>query len=467
MLRELVHGDTAKASIDARISTPGDEFAGVPPQWRLVLRERDRNFFRDNVQTQGSLRSFVENNPNQGNLSDSQKRLLENTKYIYNEFCDTDNSDIRDFATFTTQSCHLVIVSTSDQDAAYRIFSVMNNRGLDLSPVDILKADIIGKIPEKEQIDEYTAQWENTEDSLGRENFEYLFGHIRMIYTKEKPRQALDRDIPEIVKRSGSAMNFIDKVLLPYADCYETVCNASFSGGVTGNDVDTYLQHLGRLKNKDWQPPAMAFLKRKKNEDIVIRFMRDLDRLAYALFITKANINERIARYAYILRDIDKKADLFGDDSPLQLAEPERIDVKRALRETINLQPTDLKTLLLRLDSMFTDKGAKYDREVITVEHVLPRKPANDSQWISWFPDEEVRNQWVNRLANMVLLSRRANSAARNFEFGRKKREYFQKQKAPPFALTTQVLHLPEWTLEALESRQELLCERIEEVWRL
>ena len=38
----------------------------------------------------------------------------------------------------------------------------MNNRGLDLLPTDIIKADVIGKIPADEQ-QEYTDKWEDLE----------------------------------------------------------------------------------------------------------------------------------------------------------------------------------------------------------------------------------------------------------------------------------------------------------------
>jgi chromosome segregation ATPase len=45
-----------------------------------------------------------------------------------------------------------VVVSTSDLDSAYRICSVLNDRGLELSHTDILKADIIGNVPESQEV---------------------------------------------------------------------------------------------------------------------------------------------------------------------------------------------------------------------------------------------------------------------------------------------------------------------------
>lgn len=63
-----------------------------------------------------------------------------------------------------------MVVWTPDLDSAYRIFSVLNDRGMDLSHADILKAEIIGRIPEALQ-GEYARKWEEAEEQLGREAF--------------------------------------------------------------------------------------------------------------------------------------------------------------------------------------------------------------------------------------------------------------------------------------------------------
>lgn len=89
---------------------------------------------------------------------------------------------------YIAQRCYLVIVAASDQDSAFRIFAVMNSRGLDLSPADVLKAEIIGALSSDKQ-EAYTQKWEDIEDELGRSRFAELFGHIRMIHRKQKCRE--------------------------------------------------------------------------------------------------------------------------------------------------------------------------------------------------------------------------------------------------------------------------------------
>ena len=121
--------------------------------------------------------------------------------------------------------------------------------------------------------------------------------------------------------------------------------------------------------------------------------------------------------------------------------------------------------LLLRLDSLLAEKESSAEPSIISIEHVVPQSPTDT--WIEWFPDAEKREGWTHRLANLVLLSRRKNTRASNWDFKRKKEEYFQKDGVTTFALTTQVVNESEWTPEVLECRQERLIDALKKEWRL
>ena len=87
---------------------------------------------------------------------------------------------------FLLQKCYLVAVSTPNQKSAFRIFSVMNSRGLDLQLTDIIKADTIGQLTSEEIQESYNVRWEDMEVELGRGRFNDLFSYVRMIYAKKK-----------------------------------------------------------------------------------------------------------------------------------------------------------------------------------------------------------------------------------------------------------------------------------------
>ena len=290
-----------------------------------------------------------------------------------------------------------------------------------------------------------------------------------MITLKTKLRRTLQADFQDNVLKDAAGIDFIDNTLEPYASVYETLLGASYESTRDAEKVNGYLRQLGRLDNFDWIPPAMAFFRRNSNDrDNLIRFTKDLERLAYGLFVRRANINDRINRYADVLREIERDDDLFDDNSALQLSDDEKEEIVDGLDGKIYLQTAVVRrTLLERLDSLLADTGASYARTTITVEHVLPQTPRADSEWMTWFPADDERDAWTHRLANLVLLSRRKNASASNWDFERKKRAYFQRGGVAPFALTAQVLSEREWTPMVLERRQQQLIGALRREWRL
>jgi len=68
----------------------------------------------------------------------------------------------------------------------------------------------------------------------------------------------------------------------------------------------------------------------------------------------------------------------------------------------------------------------------ITVEHILPRSPLGE--WLIIFNEEDA-GRIVYKLDNLLLLNKRRNSRASNYNFKKKKEKYFE-LKRNPFAIT-------------------------------
>ena len=406
VLRELASSESDRNDTHNYIYAPGRESAGIQGHYRLTVRDRDRIFFQNNIQHMGRLRSLLERSP--ANLPDSQKRVLENARYLHDSLAKRDEKLRKILTQFLAQRCYLVVVSASDQNSAYRIFSVLNDRGLDLSPTDILKSDIIGALPENIS-SQHTEIWEKIEEDLGRDRFSDLFAHIRTISMKRRQRGTLQQEYQDHVLKAVDRTDFIVKELEPYAEAYATVTGASYASAGGSGEINKHLRYLNRLDNFDWIPPAMSFYRRNQNPEAFLHFIRDLERLAYAMLIVRATANRRTSRYADILRAIDQEEGFDGVAPHLQLSSKEMSDVLSALDGPIYARSQVRRRLLLRLDSLLADQGARYDHATITVEHVLPRNPERNSQWLKDFPDEEEREEWTEKLANLVLLSRTKN----------------------------------------------------------
>ncbi|WP_328614416.1 DUF262 domain-containing HNH endonuclease family protein [Amycolatopsis sp. NBC_00355] len=464
VLRDCVSPPYA-ASLESRIFQKGDPIKQTADQPRLSLRDQDQGFFEKYVQEREGnalLASLVDVRP------DSRARLVENALQLKARLSELEMVERERLVSFIDQHTYLVVVSTADFESAYRIFSVLNERGLDLTHTDILKAEIIGRIAEVDQ-DAYTTKWAHEEDDLGRNDFGDLFSHIRMVYAKTKARESILKEFrASVLQRVPDGKKFIDDVLVPYSDAFEAVTRASYAGGPDADAINRLLGWLKQLDNTDWIPPAISYFSRPTADSAeLLRFLIDLERLAASMLVRRVDITRRIERYGRVLDWMEKERDLYADESPLQLSNDERAATVERLNAEIYTVTRIRQYVLLRLDSALSDGGKSYEHSpLISVEHVLPQSPAADSTWTTEFTPRE-RLYWVHRLANLVLLSRRKNSQAGNLEFEVKKTKYFEKTSWPPFVLTGQVLDSPEWTPAVLERRQEVLLTVLGELWRL
>jgi uncharacterized protein with ParB-like and HNH nuclease domain len=449
------------------INEPGDPAEDLEAKPRLALRERDREFFRKYIQTEGKLEKLIEKNPEE--LTDPRKNMVLNAKLFVERLEDIDAAKAFELAKFIVNRCFLVAVATPSMHSAFRIFTVLNDRGMDLLATDILKSDIIGTISGDDQ-DAYTEKWEETEDELGRDGFNELFAHIRMTRLRAKPQKMLLDDFRKLViEKSKDRKKLIDDVIVPYAETYDTIRKAAYEGAHKAEKINRLLRWLARIDNVDWVPAALIYLQKNREDgEAIYKFLKALERLAASMFIRRCDINTRIERYARLMDAIDEDT-VWDEDSPLSLSKTEKRDTKQALDgEVYNVNHNVRSYVLLRLDGLVGDAAASYDHKVITVEHVLPQTVDPNSEWATTWPEEEVRAQWVHRLGNLLLLSRRKNSEAQNYDFAKKKEKYFKgKNGVSTFAITTGVLKEDEWTQEIVEQRQEEMTTKLNDVWDL
>ncbi|WP_142993031.1 DUF262 domain-containing protein, partial [Klebsiella pneumoniae] len=426
---------------------------------------------RTNIQEPGGIAQLVTSTDK---LEDSRLRYRENATLLLAKAKALPPADLSALWQFLANDCSLVVISTPDLEAAYRIFSVLNNRGLDLAPIDIIKAQVLGLIRTtagdiKSRV--YAKEWSRIETSLGRDAFGDLFGHIRSIYAKKKQKYILVKEFQEHVTEYNNPIALIDSVIKPYAEVWDFVRDADFEATEHAETINEHLFWLNRVDFKDWVPPALVYFKRfRQKPKLLAEFFQSLERLTYFMLVTKVGINERIETYAALIKDIESTA--FDGDlvtlGTLALTDKQKRDFVAALDGDIyrNL-PKARMALVLRLESLVRAPGVQL-QNAVSLEHVLPQNPPDGSDWIKWFPDEDERDCWTHRLANLVPLDRNKNSSASNYDFSKKKDAYFRgKGKASPFVLTQEVRSENEWTPNLLAERQKRLMGELKNHWKL
>ena len=480
VVASMIQDGRLRANVEKYLYENGDELTGLLPQPRLFLRPKEETFFRYYIQEvrEDELLSLKLDNPIFD--TEAKKHIRINCQAFWdrmNSNFEAGSDDFKKFVGFILTRCYLISVMTPSQTSAFRVFSVMNSRGLDLLPIDIFKADIIGEIPEQLQ-SSYTTKWEDMENDLSRQGFNELFVHIRMIYAKEKLREELVSNFKKtVITKIQKSEDFIDNVLSPYCKAFNTIRKCDYSStSDKAKQINDTLKWLNKGFNYDWIPSTLKFMlyyeKVNPDPDYLLWFLKKMERLAACLMATGQDVNKRINRYCKVLEEMENRTDHNISDplKSVELTDQEKISFIDILGKDIYHMTSRYRNYIIqRLDSFVSDGAASYDEKVFTIEHVLPQTVNPASQWAQIWPVEEQRAQWLHKIANLVPLARQINSAAQNYDFDEKKEKYFKNSRTgtTSYNLTTQVISIPVWTVEVVEERQKYLMGVFKEKWEL
>ena len=465
------HTEAYRNNCKKYLQEEGNILEGIAAQPRIFLRDWDQDFFSKYIQDI-QLDALVQIDPVTLD-TEAKRHIQKNCTVLREKFSEVfnDENDLLKFTQFILTRCFLVVVSTPNQESAFRVFSVMNSRGLDLLPTDIIKSMTIGKLPKDEE-QKYTEKWEELENLTGRDGFNEVFTHTRTIFAKERPKKNLLDEFKEYVIKQTSPKSLVDEYLIPYTEAYVCLKNCDFSSTQNAEEINELLLWLNKTNNHDWMPPAIKFLTDHKNDSVyILWFIRKLERLASYLLVTAKDVNQRMERYKWILVEMESRPDnnLTAPLENIELTDWEKQQFIDALNgEIYSMTAKRRNYIIQRLDSFLSDGGATYNTKLFTIEHVLPQHPSADSEWMKLWPGTQTQRFWLNKIANLVPLTRQRNSAAQNYDFNTKKIKYFQsKNGTSSYTLTTQVINIAAWTPEVVEARQKDLEEIFISKWDL
>lgn len=469
VLRDLTTNVALRADIHRFVEEPEVVWDNKVARPRLRLRKRDASFFKKHVQVDGSIAELLKIS-DQGVDTEAQQAIRDNAAALHKVLSGWAEAARTELFKMLGGRTYIVVVSTPDLTSAYRIFSVMNSRGLPLTAPDIFKSTVIGEIDDDDDRADYAETWEDFEQDLGRDEFAELFLHVRTIFAKTKALRGLLIEFPELVLSRylpANARGFVDDVLGPYAEANMRLLNRDFDASdPEWAKVNAWLRQLGQFDNQDWRPAALWALRHHGDDPTFLNeFLQKLERLAASFHIRRIYTTPRVTRYNELLKQLDSAG---ADAAAFDLSDEEKAETLERLGGQVYLVGKITKFVLLRVDEILARaSGVTYQHKVITIEHVLPQTPKSDSKWRTDFTDDE-RDHWVHRLGNLVLLNRAKNSAANNYDYDYKVAQYFSTDNGVTnFALTSQVIQTPAWTPAVIGQRQDALLKMLSAEWKL
>lgn len=425
---------------------------------RLALREPEERFFQMHVRRRGAT---TEPCP-EGSLSPAEVRILEVRRHMHDALADTEASGRRALADFLLDKCHIVLVSATGIDRAHRMFTVLNATGRPLARNDILKAALLGSVPAA-ALDRATAAWDAAQTRLGTD-FDSLFSHLRTIHHRSSTH--IISGVQKLAQDQGGAEWFITGLLAPAAVAFDDIRRGRHAGAPQSAAIAGSLRHLGWLRGGDWIPPALQCWLQHGNDPAELAwFLKSLDRLAYGLRILGMGTKRRVARLGNVINALRQGADLRAPGSQLMMTRDEQSTIRHNLRDLHARSAPLAKLVLLRLNEEIAGRPQDLPAEDLTVEHILPRKPAANSRWRQWFPDPSERGRCTESLGNLVLLTRAQNDRAGNQDFARKQQVLFAAEGALTLPVNDDVRGRAEWRAVEIRAREAVLLAHLYRLW--
>lgn len=451
-LRSLIKDESAKNELQKRI-LPINVLTGATEQPRLVLRPQDHPFFRDVVLMGKNCEDTTE-------LTETQLRILDNLQTIEEFLKDKTEQDLKLYANYLLENVYVVFVRTENFQSAYRLFNVLNARGLPLNNGDLIKNKLF-ELAEDEftegLIDE---KWNELEDLITISKLDIFLGHTRTALKGEKQRQSLHLEFESIIDSyPGTPISFIED-LVKSAKNYNKITNNKFDNV----KITRLISSLENVSHDEWVPPLLSFLNKQILDISTENFIDLLDKITYQNWIRRLGKTKRSTVYYNIITLLNKGS----QGQPIL----DKIKEAKNNQEFDSFIVGDLYgtayayAVLHRLEvEMQDDSVQKTFSGTISIEHILPQK-MTDKYWIDRFSEPE-HKQWVHKIGNLTLLSGKKNSSAQNFDFIKKKDLYNKKNLKVSFDLTKEICTLNDWNLEQIKTRQIQLVDKIKTIWHI
>lgn len=443
-----------------------DAILQQPERMRIIFNIRSdvRDFVNEHIKPlHGTCDSALLKDKMQAKDVNISIRNMANAMLVAHEFLEENKSDIIGYLSYFLNKVLMIYVATEELQDAFQLFTVLNNRGVKLSSSDILKAENLKELSAADRTS-WATRWEEMETYFG-EDFDKFLSHIRTILVKKKQTTTLLKEFDEFVysnqEYDRTQKKYVPRtpilrrgrdtfeLLYSYYHTYQEVFDTDHSV-VTGDyEITNYLKLMETGFGADyWIAPVLDYYRKYRRRGFVA-FLKALDRKLSADWITAATPTVRMENVNAILREIEA-----SQDSAALLQSKtftiSKSDFERVLNGDIYGR-SFAKYLLLKLDLIYRGSSTPMIPQAIaSIEHILPRNPSADSQWVKDFSAAE-REEWTNKLGNLVLISRRKNTSQGNRDYVEKKEKYFEKN-IEMFPNSIRIYqNYPEWKLSDLK----------------
>lgn len=439
-LRDAIESVKTKSDLQNLIIQPEDTVRDIAERDRLIVR--DHEMFHKMVSEDGG--TILPFDPR--DFDEPSNRYIIARDVFKKKLATIGQEHLVEFMKYVSNKCRLIYLQADTFDEAFKLFEVVNDRGRQLRRIDLLKSHNLHPdyVPNKIKRTQLAAQWDKDESSLGEGEFEALFNMIRFIMTKSKPAEDLFSEFKKRIFDESKMQRGVDffSEVSDFVDDYQKIFvdRDYLKGEPRERQFEALMAIMdNQLATFEWRACVLAFAK-KFERDQIYEFCLAVEKVALIHLVDGVRKDERYSDYVAILNSIEKAA---KPQDALKSIVVDASKIEHALStEDVYKKPYE-KYVLLRLELAAAELDQIRCFEARTTEHVFPQNPNPGGVWDGQASPDQ-RKKFVNKLGNLVLLSKGKNSAASNREFSEKKASYLG-PRVSDFPRSNQVMQYDTW----------------------
>lgn len=477
VIRDLIENKEYKNVLSSLIYQKSNALMGIKESIRLSVRDKEQEFFKKYILENGGTSLIDE--VDEETLNEAKESMIKAISIFKDKFHDEDGildkELLNTFIMYLLQRVVLIAITTDSFASAFRLFNVINARGLPLTNSDLLKSENLRAIGEEKQ-DKYTKTWEDMEDEIGRETLEMLIGFMRTLKLRKKATSTI---FEEYVKKvfvdepNFRGENFIDTIEDIKNIYQKYIVDATID--VNDEAKTNYYNNLMNLMRdgisfNEWMCTVVKFVQKFRDDNALYEFIITLERKITVDWVNGLNFSERTSRLHRIISIIEESnsleevlnSDIFTKE----------LNHSRALFYN-SLNDSDFYTkgrmmipkyVLMRMEMEKTSpckKKLEFNLSKTSLEHILPRRPSN-AYWKDAFTTNE-RKVWADRIGNLIFINGAKNPLHSGKAFDEKLKIYVLKKGE--FQINKDIFKQQHWNAENVKKRQENLIDEALKIW--
>ena len=391
---------------------------------------------------------------------------------------------MRKLVTAINEQIQFLTIEVENEDDAFTIFETLNERGLKLSPADLIKSYILRKIIEENSRadrEEIIDIWDQIMDALGDYDItNFLRHYLLTVYSDPIQKKVIFTKIKEEIEprdRKATPVSPRKKLEdLKFAALNYSQLLVNGNVNIDNAEVEVTLKKLNMISDNH-RIFLLKVLQAGFSENDLLFAIRSVEKLMFRWVICGENA-QVLENHLQIASHLVKKSD---NDSLMKACKylvdscPSDEEFSLALKNR-SFKDTKLQAYALRsVNFAITGSEVTTNKKNVSVEHIAPQKPEEKEWYLNVASKDssdsdskaKIYDDYIYKWGNITILEQKLNSSVQNNIWQIKKvgAGKYKGYDASTIKTTVELIAIENWTAEVIDQRTLWFAEAALKIW--